>query len=69
MATTIQISNEVKKTLERMRVYERETYNEIIENLLEDQMEINQRTKDELRERKKSSDFVSSKDVEKEFGI
>lgn len=69
MATTIQISNDVKRSLERMKVYERETYNEIIENMLEDQMEVNEETKKELAERKNSKDFVSLEEVEKEFGI
>ena len=69
MSTTIQISDQVKKTLEKMRVFERETYNEIIENMLEDQMEINEETKKELAERRVSTDFVSQTDVEKEFGI
>lgn len=69
MATTIQISNNVKKTLEKMRVYERETYNEIIENMIEDQMEINEKTKKELAERKNSKDFISLNDIEREFLI
>lgn len=69
MPTTIQISNDVKKTLEKMRVYERETYNEVIENMLEDQMEINEETKKELKERKNSKDFVNLENVEKAFGI
>jgi predicted CopG family antitoxin len=69
MATTIQISDDVKITLEKMRIFERETYNEIIENMLEDQIEINEQTKKELSERKNSNDFISQEDIEKEFGI
>ena len=69
MSTTIQISDQVKKTLEKMRVFERETYNEVIEDMLEDQMEINEKTKKELAKRKNSKDFVSLESVEKEFGI
>lgn len=69
MTTTIQISDDVKKALEKMRLFERETYNEVIENMLEDNIEINQQTKKELAERKKSNDFVSQEDIEKEFGI
>lgn len=69
MATTIQISNDVKKALEKMRVFERETYNEIIENMLEDQLEINEKTKKELEERKNSNDFISLEQVEKELGL
>jgi len=69
MATTIQISNGVKEILEKMRVYKKETFNEIIENMIEDQMEINETTKREISERKNSKNFISKEDVEKEFGI
>ena len=69
MSTTIQISDKVKKTLEKMRVFEKETYNEIIENMLEDQIEINEKTKKELAERKNSNDFITIEEVEKEFGL
>ena len=69
MATTIQISDEVKKALEKMRIFERETYNEVIENMIEDQLEINEKTKKELSERRNSKEFVSLEDVEKELGI
>ena len=69
MSTTIQISDDVKKTLEKMRVFERETYNEIIENMIEDQMEINDKTKKELAERKKNSKFISHEEVKKRLGI
>ena len=69
MATTIQISNGVKEILEKMRVYKKETFNEIIENMIEDQMEINETTKRKISERKNSKNFISREDVEKEFGI
>lgn len=48
MATTIQISNEVKIFLDRMKIFERETYNEIIMNMIEDNMRINEKTVREL---------------------
>jgi predicted CopG family antitoxin len=69
MATTIQISNNVKESLDKMRLFERETYNEIIENMLEDNLDINEKTKKELAERRNSKDFISHEDIEKEFGI
>jgi hypothetical protein len=69
MSTTIQVSDSVKIALEKMRVFERETFNEIIENMLEDQMEINETTKRELEERKRSNNFVSLEEVEKKLGI
>jgi len=69
MSTTIQISDNVKIVLDKMKMIERETYNEIIERMIEDDLDINERTKKELEERKKSKDFISHADVKKRFGL
>ena len=69
MSTTIQISDKVKIVLDKMKMIERETYNEIIERMIEDDLEINERTKKELEERRKSKDFTSHTDVKKRFGL
>ena len=69
MPTTIQISNEVKGRLDKMKLYSRESYNELIENMIEDNMELNEKTKKELVERAKSKDWVSMEDVEKHLGL
>lgn len=53
MATTIQISEELKKVLAKKKLSERETYENIIWNLLEDNMELNEQTKKELEESRK----------------
>ena len=50
MATTIQISEELKKVLSKKKLSERETYENIIWSLLEDNMELNEQTKKELEE-------------------
>lgn len=46
--TTIQLSQEMKKTLEAMKLHPRETYEEILERLLEDLRELNEQTKEEI---------------------
>ncbi len=69
MPTTIQVSNEVKQKLEKMKLFVRESYNEIIERMIEDEMELNEKTKNEIEERKKSSKLISHKDVKKRLGI
>jgi len=69
MPTTIQISDKMKTVLDKMKIIERETYNEIIERMIEDDLELNERTKKELEERRKSKDFVSHADVKKRFGL
>jgi len=47
-ATTIQLSKEIKKTLEGMKLHPRETYEEVLERLLEDLRELNEQTKKEI---------------------
>ena len=48
MATTIQISNELQDELSKRKLSDRETYEEIIWDILEDNKEINQQTKEEI---------------------
>jgi len=69
MPTTIQISDKVKTILDRMKMVERETYNEIIERMIEDDLEINEKTRRELEERRKSKEFISHEDVKKRYGL
>ncbi|MFH0978344.1 MAG: antitoxin VapB family protein [Candidatus Woesearchaeota archaeon] len=68
MATTIQVSDRVKQTLDRMKLYERESYNDVIENLIEDHLELNEDTKkqiEEARKRIKSGKFVTQEEIER----
>ena len=72
MTTTIQISNEVKVFLDRMKIFERETYNEILMNMIEDNMRVNEKTRKELDEARreiKKGNFVSHEEVKKRFGL
>ena len=48
MTTTIQISNKLQSFLAGRRVYERESYEEIIWDLIEDTMELSDQTKKDL---------------------
>jgi predicted transcriptional regulator len=50
MVTTIQISEELKKELSKKKFSDRETYESIIWDLLEDAMELNEETKKEIEE-------------------
>ena len=72
MATTIQISDNVKKILDRMKIMKRETYNDVIEVLIEDNLELNEKTKKELeiaRKQAKAGRTISQKEVERMFGL
>lgn len=48
MVTTIQISEELKDVLAKRKISEKETYEDIIWDLIEDTMELSQDTKDEI---------------------
>ena len=72
MSTTIQISDNMRQTLERMKLFQRESYNEILERMVEDNLELNKRTKIEVesaRKRVKSGKFLTQEQVEKRLGF
>ncbi len=46
--TTIQLSKELKNTLESMKLHPRETYEQVLERVLEDLRELNEQTKKEI---------------------
>jgi len=68
MSTTIQISDEVKAVLDKMKIYERETYNDILENMIEDNLELNEKTKAEIEEARKGKS-ISHEEVKKRLGL
>ena len=69
MEQTIKVSSSVKQVLDKMKMFERETYNDIIEVLLEDHLELNEKTKKELEERSTSGKLISHEEVMKKFGV
>lgn len=48
-----------------MKIFQRETYNEVLEVLIEDNMELTEKTKKEIEEKRKSNNFVSIKEAKK----
>ena len=72
MITTIQISEELKKELARRKLSNRETYESIIWDLLEDTIELNEMTKKELEESRKeikAGKVSTLRQVKKELNI
>ena len=72
METTIRISNSVKGKLDTMKMFEKETYNDLIEILLEDNLELNEKTKKEITEARKriaKGEFLTQEEVEKSLGL
>lgn len=51
--TTIQISEELQEILSKRKLYDRETYEEVIFDLIEDTMELNEQTKKEIEQARK----------------
>ena len=68
MSTTIQISDNVKAVLDKMKMIERETYNEIIERMIEDDLDLNEKTKSEI-EKARRGKSISHTEVKKRFGL
>ena len=48
MDTTIQISNSLKKELLKRKIFNKETYEEVIWDLIEDNQELSEQTKKEI---------------------
>lgn len=72
MPTTIQISDNVKKILDKMKLMNRETYNDVIERMIEDEQELNEKTKKEIEEARKEIKLgktISHNEVKKRFGL
>ncbi len=72
MATTIQISNDLQQELNKMKLFTRETYEEVIWNAIEDTKELSEQTKKEILEsRKEIADgkFVTLSELEKKYNI
>ena len=72
MVTTIQISEKLKKELARKKLSNRETYESIIWDLLEDTIELNEMTKKELEESRKeikAGKVSTLRQVKKELNI
>ena len=57
MTTTIQIEENVRDVLANLKIHTRETYNDVLERLIEDFQELNEETKKEIQ--KAIKDFES----------
>jgi len=72
MTTTIQISDELKYELNKRKLFVKETYDEVIWDLIEDTMELSEETKKEIgqaREDFKQGRYYTHEHIKKELGI
>jgi predicted transcriptional regulator len=68
MATTIQISKELLESLKKRKIHSKESYEEIIWDLLEDTMELSEETKrniEESRAQYERGEVVSFEEIKK----
>lgn len=61
MATTIQVSNELLEKLKSMKMYDKESYEEVIWDLVEDHMELSAETQRNIK--KSLADFKAGRTV------
>jgi predicted transcriptional regulator len=72
MVTTIQIKEDIKATLNQMKLFERETYNDVLERLIEDVQELNEKTRLEIESALReieSGKFVTHEKLATELGF
>ena len=72
MATTIQVSEKLLKELKTRKMYDKESYEELIWDLLEDTMELSEQTKKNIKQSEKEireGKTVTLEQVKKELGI
>lgn len=72
MATTIQVSAGLLEQLKEKKIYEKESYEEVIWDLMEDSMEISEQTKHELEQARaeiKAGKVHSFEKVKKELRL
>jgi len=72
MATTISVSQELLSKLKERKMYDQESYEEVIWDALEDSMELSEETKKRIRiaeEDIKAGRIYSLEDIKKELGL
>ena len=72
MSTTIQISDKLHKELLKRKFFDRETYEEVIWDMVEDTEELNEQTKKEIAQARaeiKAGKVHSLLKVKKELGL
>lgn len=72
VSTTIQISSELQQELNKMKLFNRETYEEVIWNIIEDSKELSEQTKKDIELSRKEiskGEFVTLSDLKKKYNI
>ena len=72
MATTIQVSEDLLEALKNRKIYSKESYEDLIWDLIEDSMELSEETKKHIEQSRleiERGETVSLSEVKKKLGI
>lgn len=72
MVTTVQISEELKEKLSQRKMSPKDTYDDVIWDLLEDTLELSEQTKKDIAVARKEfaqGKFTRHSDLKKELGL
>lgn len=72
MATTIQVSSKLMEEIKNRKMYDKESYEDILWDLLEDTMELSEETKRHIKQSEKEiseGKFHTHEQVKKELGL
>ena len=72
MVTTIQITKDLQSELGKRKMFDNETYEEVIWGLIEDTMELSEETKRDIKQAEKEfkeGKFYTHEEVKKELGL
>ena len=72
MATTIQVSEDLREELSKRKLFDKESYEEVIWDLIEDTVELSEETKKELEEARreiKEGKFSTHEQIKKKFDL
>ena len=72
MVTTIQVTEKLVSTLKERKLYDKESYEEVIWNLVEDTMELNKETKQEIEQARldiKAGKFYTHEQLKKRLNL
>ena len=70
--TSIQIKKKTKSKLDQLKLSRRDTYNDVIEYLIEDSSELNQETLKEIQnalEEYKQGKYITLEETKRELGL
>lgn len=72
MTTTIQVNEDIRDRLNSLKIHNRETYNDVLERIMEDLQELNTETKRDIKKSLREIEagkYKTHAEVKKELGL